>query len=274
VTVSVTDWPSTSVWIGRVEREPLTRLTPSKTGCCSVFSQDGEWVAFSAPESSGFNLYRVRIDGRQLERLTTANAQQKPTSFSRAGDLLLFNETEGEKRAVGALDLRTRVSRRLVSTSGNDIEAVFSPDERSLAYQSDESGQWEIYMRRDSRVDSRRQVSVNGGTGPVWNRRGDELFYQTRTALMSARIANGTPAGVPSKLFSSWRSDDYRREFDVTPDGERFLFIEPLTRRDEIHLMTNSFEMLQASVPARKQGQPRRPIGSFLDFVETTVSGQ
>jgi serine/threonine-protein kinase len=252
VTVSVTDWPSTSVWVGRVEGEPLTRLAPSKTGCCSIFSRDGEWVAFSAPESSGFNLYRVRTDGRQLERLTTANAQQKPTSFSRAGDLLLFNETEGGNRAVGALDLRTGVSRRLVTTSGNDIEAVFSPDERSLAYQSDESGQWEIYMRRDSRVDSRRQVSVNGGTGPVWNPRGDELFYQTGTALMSARIANGVPAGVPSKLFSCWRSDDYRREFDVMPDGERFLFIEPLTRRDEIHLMTNWFDVLQASVPAKK----------------------
>jgi hypothetical protein len=93
-------------------------------------------------------------------------------------------------------------------------------------------------------------VSIDGGMGPVWNPRGDgELFYQTRTALMSVRIVRGAADGLPTALFSCRKSEDYRREFDVAPTGDRFLFMEPATPRTEINVITNWFEELKTKVP-------------------------
>jgi hypothetical protein len=79
---------------------------------------------------------------------------------------------------------------------------------------------------------------------------GGELFYLTRTALMARRIENGIAVGAPTKLFSCRKSEDYRREFDVSPDGQRFLFIEPATSRAEINVILNWFDELRAMVPS------------------------
>ena len=96
----------------------------------------------------------------------------------------------------------------------------------------------------------RRQVTLEGGVGPQWNPRGNgELFYQTQTALMSVRVVGGAASGRPTALFSWRKHEGYRREFDVAPDGERFLLIEPATPRTEITVITNWFEELKAKVP-------------------------
>jgi len=93
-------------------------------------------------------------------------------------------------------------------------------------------------------------VSVNGGKGPVWSPRGNELFYQSQTALMSVRFNNGEPS-VPVKLFSTGWSEEYRREFDVSPDGRRFLFLEPAAGRDEVTLVQNWFRSVEDKVPVK-----------------------
>jgi hypothetical protein len=92
------------------------------------------------------------------------------------------------------------------------------------------------------------QVSVNGGRGPAWNPRGNELFYQTRTALMSVPFRNRQPSR-PVRLFAPAWSEEYRREFDVTPDGGRFLFVQPSTGQNEITLVKNWFREVTAKVP-------------------------
>ena len=119
-----------------------------------------------------------------------------------------------------------------------------------MAYQSDETGRWEVYIQKYPGPGGRRQVSVNGGKGPVWNPLGGELFFQTRTALMSVRFINGEPS-APVRLFSTGWSEEYRREFDVSPDGRRFLFLEPAASRDEVVLVQNWFRSLDTKVPAR-----------------------
>jgi hypothetical protein len=116
--------------------------------------------------------------------------------------------------------------------------AVFSPDARWIAYDSDESGRQEVYVRpfptNGPMPGARWQVSANGGSNPRWRRDGRELFYlaPART-MMSATVqaAAAIQLGAPNPLFSV-RGIDPRNGFAVTADGQRFLI--PTSASEEV----------------------------------------
>jgi Tol biopolymer transport system component len=221
----------------------------------SLFSPDGKWLAYSAFDDGWFNLFRSRTDGSDRPlRLSADGRNHKPTSWSRDGEELLLNEADAsDNRDIVVLDAARGTERSYLATRTNEIEATFSPDGNWVAYQSDETGTWEVYVRAYHTTAPGRQVSIGGGMGPRWNPQGGELFYQARTAMMAVSVRDGTATGVPRKLFSYRQSDDYRREFDVSPDGRKFLVIEPTDPRTSITLITNWFDDLNARVPIRKR---------------------
>ena len=259
LTVTSYEWPAAKILVGRVDREPLSQLQTIGSACCSIFSRDARWVFFSSSSTGGWsNLHRVRADGDAVpERLSNAPAYEKPTALSPLGSFLLYTSLRYTSagptdRDIVELDLaHAGTARPLVKTPANELEAAISPDGRWIAYQSDESGQFEIYLRPYSQAGTRQRVSISGGMGPVWNPQGGELFYQTRTAIMSVHVIDGQVRGTPTKLFAFRKSEDYRREFDVTPDGQHFLMMEAATPRNEIEVITNWFEELKTKVPTR-----------------------
>jgi Tol biopolymer transport system component len=199
------------------------------------------------------NLTLVQTDGEsEPRRLIAAPSHHKPSYWSKDGWILFSDSQNGPSKRdvlrVAAADPSVREP--LVKPESNELEAVLSPDERWMAYQSDETGRWEVYIQKYPGPGGRRQVSVNGGKGPVWNPRGGELFYQTRTALMSVRITNGEPS-APVRLFPTGWSEEYRRDFDVSPDGRRFLFLEPAVSRGEITLVQNWLRSVEDKVPVK-----------------------
>ena len=259
--MTVLQGTSRNVWIGSVDGEPLEQLTFDGNSCCSLFSPDGRWVYFGSIglEGAWGNLFRMLAESRlRQERLLDAPATiQKPTSLSKDG-ILLFNESRvADDRHIAQVNVnRPGSSVPVGQPASQENEGVFSPDGKWLAYQSDESGVWQVYVKPYPTAGTRgRQVSTDGGMGPVWNPRGGELFYETRTALMSVLVEDGSPKGPPRQLFTHRKSDDHRREFDVAPDGERFLFAEPATPRTEIKVILNWFEELKAKVPAGGAGK-------------------
>ncbi len=125
----------------------------------------------------------------------------------------------------------------LVQTTFNERNGEISPDGRWLAYQSNESGQAEIYVRPFPDVDGGRwQVSTGGGTRPLWARSGKELFYLGPSgAMMSVAVEGGSTfrAGNPTRLFEGryfMSAGQPGRTYDVSPDGRRFLMIKPVAR--------------------------------------------
>ena len=253
VTVGVYQGSGASVWTGSVQGEPLTPLTFDGFSPNSLFSPDGRWVYFNSQvEEGAIDLFRRPSDSSlQAERLSSTPGAKKPTSVSRDGTLL-FNLASGpDDRRIMRMNVeRPGPAVPFGDPSGAEIEATFSPDGKWVAYQSNESGSWQIYVTPFPGPGPRRRVSIDGGMGPVWNPLGNgELFYQTRTALMAVRVVGGATDGAPKLLFACRKSEDYRREFDVAPDGERFLFMEPATPRTEINVITNWFEELKAKVP-------------------------
>jgi hypothetical protein len=121
-------------------------------------------------------------------------------------------------------------------TSANETMPQISPDGKWVAYQSDEAGQWEVWVRPFPRGEGRLQVSLAGGASPMWNRRGGgELFYLSGNDLMSVEITTlpTLRATTPRRLFSGGSIPtmltvplQIERIYAPSPDGRRFVVVK------------------------------------------------
>ena len=156
----------------------------------------------------------------------------------------------------------TRRVTPLVQSPFNERNGIVSPDGRWLAYEANESGPFEIYVRPFPNVNSGHwQVSTNGGTRPIWARSGQELIYVSPTgALMQVEVARGpswvatTPTLVVKEgscTIPSW----WGKSYDVSSDGQRFLMIKENTSTvadgSQLIVVLNWFEELNRLVPHR-----------------------
>ena len=135
-----------------------------------------------------------------------------------------------------------------LATSYNEQEAVFSPDGRFLAYASDETGRFEIYVQALSGDGGKIAISTDGGKWPRWSPKGDELFYRLGTAMMvvSVELEPSFRPGTPELLFDG----PYAEEFDVFPDGEHFAMLSlPEVDLREITVVVNWSSELAQIVP-------------------------
>ena len=123
-----------------------------------------------------------------------------------------------------------KTAKPFLASRFNEIQARFSPDGRWIAYASDESGRFEVYVRRFPTGGAQSPISVGGGTQPEWRRDGKELFYISADGkLMVVDIGSSgstLTAGVPRSLFDveiPESSAPYANDYAVTADGQHFL---------------------------------------------------
>src|ERR1700736_5342265 len=132
----------------------------------------------------------------------------------------------------------------------------FSPDARWLAYVSDESGRFEVYVQPYPGPGGKSQISTDGGTEPVWNPNGRELFYRQGNKMIVVDVATrpSFSAGKPRVLFEGLyiRAAQANPAYDVSPDGQRFLMLkasEQEPNATQINVVLNWFEELKQKVP-------------------------
>jgi eukaryotic-like serine/threonine-protein kinase len=142
-------------------------------------------------------------------------------------------------------------------TQSAEANPAFSPDGHWIAYQSNESGADNVYVRPFP--GSGGKIPIGGGTEPVWSRDGHELFYRSGDKMMAVSIVS-QPAFVPLKpeaLFEKtyWTADSsVLRNYDVTPDGHRFLIVkenEQIAAATQMNVVLNWFEELRRRVPRK-----------------------
>jgi serine/threonine-protein kinase len=144
----------------------------------------------------------------------------------------------------------------LLRTPAREQFARFSPDGKWIAYESDESGRYEIYVQSFPQARERRQVSNDGGIQPCWNTNGRELIYTADSQVLSVAFdaRQGLRLGRPEVLFRSPFAASVRPsgEFSLTPDGRGFLLLEdvatPAAPR-QVEVVVNWFEELKQRVP-------------------------
>ena len=238
------------IWVWDFARETLTRATfDPGLDRGPVWMPDGNHFVFSSQagaNASGTSVGRLfwrATDGTGApERIGSEDSilpVMLPSSVSPDGTSIV-TWGRGESSSLITFDvmmltLKDRQVRRLVHTPFNERNGEVSPDGRWLAYQSNASGQFQIYVRPFPDVDAGQwQVSTAGGTQALWARNGQELFYIAADGRLnsvrvdrSATWSAGTPATVLDRQYYLGANlVNAGRTYDVSPDGQRFLMIK------------------------------------------------
>jgi Tol biopolymer transport system component len=270
VAVGISEQES-QTWLYDLSRDTLTRFTfAGNYNPVAAWTPDGKRIAFESDQGGQLNLFWELADGSGgLERLTTSEDIQSPQSFSPDGQLLAFNEVNpstGQDIWVlrmsdpSASSGQVRKAQPFLRTPFNEAGPRFSPDGHWLAYVSDESGRYEVYVQPYPGPGGKYQISTEGGREPAWNRNGKELFYRSGYKMMAVDITtqNSFAAGRPRMLFEG-RYEQAPVPFDnydVSPDGQRFLMIKPSEQAaapTQINVVLNWFEELKQKVPTGKK---------------------
>ena len=244
------------IWIWDFARETLTRLTfDPAIDRYPTWTPDGLRVTFGSGSPS-HPFWKAAAGTGNVERLAEISSVF-PQTFSPDGKHLMLRAIVPDRaNDVVMLTLEDGAVVPLVTTEFDEVNAEVSPDGLFLAYQSNKSGQYEIYVRPFPNVeDGLFQVSTDGGTRPLWARNGRELFYMnSERQIMGVQvrtesgIAFGNPEVVVERPY--FAGGGLGRTYDVAPDGKRFLMLKAQgTSERELIFVQNWSEELKRLVP-------------------------
>jgi Tol biopolymer transport system component len=253
------------LWIWDLARKTMTRLTfDNAFDGLPIWTPDSHRIIFESFREGRESIFWKAADGSgKVEKLASVQDRNiYPWSVSSDGKTLFLGESGGESGYdIGMLSMEGgRTPKLLLQEKYGEDEPQISPDGRWIAYESDESGRWEIYVRSFPDVESggRWQVSASGGEFPLWAPNGKELFYRSPDAIMAVPVETKPTLklGTPKSLFPN----RYVGQFDISPDGKRFLMLKPAPAADEktkaeapqkIVVVLNWLEELKQRVPAK-----------------------
>jgi eukaryotic-like serine/threonine-protein kinase len=228
------------VWAYQLARGVLTRLTSEITEDeTPIWMGDGRRITFAAARRAQYRLVLWKpMDGGDevlLLRGERADDHPHPDSWSPDGQTLALTNIRAPFEEADIWLFRpaeTPQIRPFLQTKFNEGAARFSPDGRWLAYVSNESGRYEVYVRPSNGAGREHKISVEGGTEAVWARSGDELFYRSGDRMMAATVSLNPSFSVQQRrMLFEGRYVPARRlhaNYDVSPDGQRFLMIRQI----------------------------------------------
>ena len=267
VAVDVRDQEN-DIWIWEFSRETLTRFTTDPAlDRFPAWTHDGQRLFFASDRAGAPNVYWQATNGAgSPEQITQGSVQQMPMSATPDNAWLVVRR--GQPQAFDLIMLSLSADHReqpLLQTSFSEQNAEISPDGRWMAYQANDSGALEVYVRPFPNVnDGRSQISASGGVEPLWSRDGKELFYFAATgALMRVNVGRGLAwtASAPTKLFDPkyiFGGEAFGRSYDIAVDGSRFLMIKTADSPAQsgsppaIVVVQHWFDELQRLVPAKR----------------------
>jgi eukaryotic-like serine/threonine-protein kinase len=246
------------LWIQDTARPTFTRLTSNETAGNSyaVWTPDGNRVVFRTRTG----LHWIDADGSgRLHAIPGTSVVDYPNSVSPDGATLAFIRiTEGMSADIYVLSLQGEPHPHAI-LQGPAYEGgpQFSPDGRWLAYASDESGQFQVYVRPFAGPDRRWPVSTQGGTQPRWNRKGKELFYRNGNKMMVVDVVSTGPELVlssPRLIFEqryAFAGSVTTPNYDVSPDGQQFVMVKDESGSGRLSVVLNWSEELKRLVPTK-----------------------
>ena len=248
---------NTTFWMYDVRRGTLTPfITKQFNNTLPLWTPDGTHLTFRSDREPGPQVlfWQAADGGESAERLTHEKYQEWPNDWSPDGRNLFFSRQDPKTGwDLWLLSKTDGKARPIVQTSANEQDGAISPDGRWLAYQSDQSGRAEVYVRSFPNVSRMWPVSSGGGVRPRWSRNGRELYFRSGDNLdqmLAVEVSStGTDfvASKPKVLFTG----PYAIGYGVARDG-RFLMIKPEPQAiTQLNIVENWFEELKTRLPAK-----------------------
>jgi len=253
--VSISDALEEQIWIKKLDDGTLSKISFEGSGNRRPsWSPDGNTVIFTSDREGLQRPYTRRADaiGEAVPVVAPPGLVAEAT-YTADGAWMVFRTGLGDDLYGLRVGVDT-VATPLVVTEHRERQPTVSPDGRWLAYISDESGRYEVYVRPFPNTDGGKwSVSVDGGREPLWSHSGRELFYKSGGMLVSADIVPGSTfvIGERRPLFGvgQYFTATSYRQYDVTPDDQRFVMVELVgVERGELVLIENWFEVLEERV--------------------------
>jgi eukaryotic-like serine/threonine-protein kinase len=242
---------SSDIWVYDVKRGTGSRLTFNPADDANaVWSLDGKQILFSSNRGGAqYDIYQKAADGLgSAQPVFQSKDQNKELNDISPDGRYAIYDTGADHNGIWALPLfGDRKPFAFVQSSPHDGSAVFSPNGRYVAYNSDETGRREIYVQTFPQPTGRWQISASGGVEPMWRRDGKELFFLTLDEkLMAVNVNTASPGfevGIPKELFQAqliplWF---WRNLYVPSPDGQRFLMLAPVgqAKQEPITVVVN-----------------------------------
>ena len=233
------------VWVLDVAQRTWSRLTTDGISNRPIWTPDGRRLVYSSND----DLWWIAADGSgRPESLLVANGNRFAGTVTPDGRAVVFQEESSDRNGIRSMVFDSAPASRLVipGTFGESAPAL-SPDGKWLAYQSDETGRMEVYVRPYPGPGARVSVSLHGGTEPVWAHSGRELFFRSGDSLMAAAVALSPSFAVTGRrpLFTgSFLSGDTYREYDVAPDDQHFVMLSGGAGRSTLIGLQHAFDRL------------------------------
>jgi Tol biopolymer transport system component len=241
------------LWLIDLSRRITSRLTRASASEFSpIWAPDAVRIVFSSVRNGQSGLYQTNATGTGEESLLLQSpvphsvaVGKKPSDWSRDGRFILFNSWERDTKdnvlmLPLSVDGKPGAAQPFVQTAFVERDARFSPDGRWVAYVSDESGKFEVYVQPVVKSGAKWQISTDGGFQPRWRRDGKELFYVAPDKrLMTVQTRSGATfdAGIPQSLFEMRVGDVTMWPlYDVTADGQQFLISAASQEGDSLRI--------------------------------------
>jgi serine/threonine-protein kinase len=239
-------------------RGVMTKMTFDGASHWPSWTPDGKRLTFRSWKTGTMTMWWMPADrSGPSELLTNVGSMQSPESWAPDGRTLAFTQMDDPESGSDVYVLPIggdQKPRALIKSKFSEGSPKFSPDGKSLAYSSDESGRPEVYAMAYPGPGSTITISTGGGTDPVWRRDGRELFYRSGDRMMAVDILSTQPLAVskPKLLWeghylagvgsSCGMSGPTSANYDVSADGQRFLMIEDSSSVTEcklLHVVSN-----------------------------------
>ena len=211
-------------------RRPLP-ITMGPTNWAPMWSPDGQRIAFLVAGERPDAVYWTRADGAGTgEHLIDARSAE---GWNADGAQLRFLTLAANRDyGISLLDMKSRAVTRLIDLPGSaQHSSAVSPDGRWMAYASNETGRYEVWLEPLPPTGVRHQLTRAGGSHPLWLPDGRSLYFDRDAQLFRLAVNPGAPsstaepAALPIKGFAQ---AEYRRQFDLLPNGRQFLMLFPV----------------------------------------------
>jgi serine/threonine-protein kinase len=236
---------ATDVWVLDVGPHAWSRLTTDRISNRPIWTPDGRRIVYSSFD----DLWWIAADGSERpESLLVTVGTRFAGTVTPDGRAVVFQSLSGDPTGIRTLVFDSApAARTIVPAAFNESAPALSPDGQWLAYQSDEAGRMEVYVRPYPGPGARVPVSVHGGTEPAWSRDGRELFYREADSMLVAAVTlrpNFAVTGRRVLFTGAFLQGGAFREYDVAPDGQHFLMIQGGTTASTLIAMHHVFDRL------------------------------